>query len=115
MTIIIIGPVTITVQPETTPPVIIGYTVSFLCEAQSIPVPDIEWFQSSTGTGTLVTPNNDTILINTIAINSNTTMSNLTITVTNDNDFSQYYCRANNDMFNASSNPATLTRGGNEL
>ena len=111
--IIFVGPVNITIQPEDTPPVIVDFTVSFLCQAQSIPAPMINWFKATTtGVGIPIIDNNNNILIIITSISINTTMSNLTITVSNEEDFDMYYCVASNGFFNATSNPAILTRGG---
>lgn len=101
--LLLIGPVTITIQPEDTPPVLVGFTVSFLCQAQSIPAPVITWFRN--GDEPVSSGDSSTI--------GNTTTSNLTISSITENDFATYTCTANNGgFFNDTSEIATLTRGG---
>ena len=104
--------VTITVQPMDTPLVVVGYTVTFLCEASSVPAPFINWFRrldnSEVG---VVSPDDVNVFISSSVV-GNTTAGNLTITVSNLGDFGDYFCVADNGFFNATSEDATLMRGG---
>ena len=102
-------------QPETTPPVLVGFTVSFLCQAQSIPAPNITWYRNvSVSEGfVLFTDSPDNVMIEAIS-DGNTTTSNLTISSVLEGDFGDYRCFASNEFFNATSEPATLVRGSKD-
>ena len=95
-----------------TPLVLVGYTVTFLCEASSIPAPFINWFRrlDTSGVG-VVDPDDDNVFISSSMVGG-TTAGNLTITVSNPGDFGDYFCVASNGFFNATSEDATLMRGG---
>ena len=107
----LIGPVNLTIEPDTTDPVLVGFTVSFLCEAESIPPPTITWFQiSDPGNSVQLMESTNITIINTVS--STMTFSSLSVTVGGTENFTEYQCFADNGgFFNQTSRIANLTRG----
>ena len=107
----LIGPVNLTIEPDTTDPVLIGFTVSFLCQAESIPLPTITWFQiSDPGDPVQLMEGTNITITNTVS--STMTFSSLSVTVGGTEDFTEYQCIADNgEFFNQTSGIANLTRG----
>lgn len=102
-------------EPDMTEPVLFGFTVTFSCRASSIPRPTISWFRFESGSFVKVvnTPVNTTIVSS--PVGDRETNSTLTITVDEDNDFTEYRCFADNaGFFNATSRNALLVRGGKD-
>ena len=103
--------VNITENPESTGPVMIGETANFTCQARSIPPPTITWFQFQFQNGMEVElMNNDDIIITSQSQPEDrfTTRSVLSVRVTGDEDFTEYFCVGDNQFDNTMSDNGTL-------
>ena len=103
--------VNITENPESTGPVMIGETANFTCQARSIPPPTITWFQFQFQNGMEVElMDNDDIIITSQSQSEDrfTTRSVLSVRVTGDEDFTEYFCVGDNQFDNSTSERAQL-------
>ena len=102
--------VTITEDPQPTGPVLVGETAVFTCQARSIPAPNITWFRLENGTNVRLMDNDDDINIMSQSQpeDSFTTRSTLSVMVTGDEDFTEYFCVGDNGFDNSTSDNATL-------
>ena len=101
--------VNITENPESTGPVMIGEAAMFTCQARSIPSPTITWFQFQNGMEVALMNNDDiTITSQSQPEDSFTTRSVLSVRVTGDEDFTEYFCVGDNGFNNSRSTNATL-------
>ena len=101
--------VNITEDPESTGPVMIGGTAMFTCQARSIPSPIITWFQFQNGMEVELVDNDDiTITSQPQPEDSFTTRSVLSVRVTGDEDFTEYFCVGDNQFDNTTSERAQL-------
>ena len=102
--------VNITENPESTGPVMIGETANFTCQARSIPSPTITWFRFQNEMEVELMDNNDDITITSQSQpeDSFTTRSDLSVRVTGDEDFTEYFCVGDNQFDNSTSERAQL-------
>ena len=101
--------VNITENPESTGPVMIGETAMFTCQARSIPSPTITWFRFQNGTEVALVDNDDiNITSQSQPEDRFTTHSVLSVRVTGDEDFTEYFCVGDNQFDNSTSDNATL-------
>ena len=102
------GPVTIEQNPVSPPRLVPGTAVSFSCSASSIPIPEIRWFRNaSNGSVSFIDD-----IINTANISDTAVNSTLTINITREDQFGDYFCVASNGLFNDTSTVAVVIRGG---
>ena len=101
------GPVTIEQNPVSPPVLILRNNVSFSCSASSIPIPVISWFRNASNGSVSVTDDIIATNISDTAVNST-----LTINITREDQFGDYFCVASNGLFNATSTVAVVIRGG---
>ena len=81
----------------------------FTCQARSIPAPNITWFRFQNGTNVRLMDNDgDDINIASQPEDSFTTRSTLSVMVTGDEDFTEYFCVGDNGFDNSTSDNATL-------
>ena len=107
--------VNITEDPESTDPLLVGETAMFTCQARSIPSPTITWFRFQNGMEvTLMNNDDDNITITSQSQPEDrfTTHSNLSVRVTGDEDFTEYFCVGDNQFDNSTSDNATLVQAG---
>ena len=105
--------VNITEDPQSTEPLLVGETAMFTCQARSIPSPSITWFRFQNGMEVeLVDNDNITIISQSQLEDSFTTRSVLSVRVTGDEDFTEYFCVGNNQFDNSTSDNATLVQAG---
>ena len=101
--------VNITENPQSTGPLLIGETANFTCQARSIPSPTITWFQFQNGMEVeLVNSDDITITSQSEPENNFTTRSVLSVRVTGDEDFTEYFCVGNNQFDITTSERAQL-------
>ena len=102
--------VNITEDPQPTGPVLVGETAMFTCQARSIPPPNITWFRFQNGMAAGVLDNGDDINIMSQLQpeDSFTTRSVLSVRVTGDEDFTEYFCVGDNGFDNTASERAQL-------
>ena len=105
------APVVIEEQPVSTPPLLLGDVVTFSCAASSIPSPSITWFQGQPGIETPLV-NDDDIIIITVEANNNLVRSTLQLTLVNEMDFTDYFCRGDNGLSTTDSNVFQAVRLG---
>ena len=104
--------VTITEDPQSTDPLLVGETANFTCQARSIPSSTITWFQFQNGMESELVDSRDNITITSQPEDSSTTNSTLSVMVTGDEDFTEYFCVGDNGFDNSTSDNATLVRAG---
>ena len=105
--------VNITENPESTGPVMIGETAMFTCQARSIPPPTITWFRFQNGMEVELMNNDDIIITSQSQPEDRfTTRSVLSVRVTGDEDFTEYFCVGDNGFRNSTSGVATLVQAG---
>ena len=104
--------VSITEDPQSTAPLLVGETANFTCQARSIPFPTITWFQFQNGMEVELLDNDDTINITSQLEDNFTTCSVLSVRVTGDEDFTEYFCVGDNGFDNDTSDNATLVQAG---
>ena len=104
--------VNITEDPQSTDPLLVGETVNFMCQARSIPSPTITWFQFQNGMEVGLMDNDDDINITSQLEVNFTTSSVLSVRVTGDEDFTEYFCVGDNGFDNSTSDNATLVQAG---
>ena len=106
--------VNITEDPQPTGPVLVGETANFMCQARSIPSPNITWFQFQNGMEVGLPDNGDDITITSQSLpeDSFTTRSVLSVRVTGDEDFTRFFCVGDNGFDNSTSDNATLVQAG---
>ena len=100
--------VNITENPRSTGPVLVGETAVFMCQARSIPSSTITWFQFQNGMEVGLVDNGDDIIITSQLEDRFTTRSVLSVRVTGDEDFTEYFCVGDNQFDNSTSDNATL-------
>ena len=102
--------VNITGNPRATGPVMVGETAMFTCQARSIPSPSITWFRLENGMAVELMDNGDDISIMSQSQpeDSSTTSSTLSVRVTGDEDFTEYFCVGDNGFDNSTSERAQL-------
>ena len=101
--------VNITEDPRSTGPLLFGETAMFTCQARSIPPPTITWFQFQNGMEVELMDNDDiTITSQPQSEDSFTTRSVLSVRVTGDEDFTEYFCVGDSQFDNTTSDNATL-------
>ena len=100
--------VNITGNPQSTGPVLVGETAVFTCQARSIPAPNITWFRLENGMAFGLLDNDNTINITSQPEDSFTTSSTLSVMVTGDEDFTEYFCVGDNGFDNSTSDVAQL-------
>ena len=102
--------VNITEDPQPTGPVLVGEMAVFTCQARSIPSPNITWFRFQNGMAVGVLDNGDDINIMSQLQpeDSFTTRSVLSVRVTGDEDFTEYFCAGDNGFDNTASERAQL-------
>ena len=105
--------VNITEDPQSTGPLLVGETANFTCQARSIPSPTITWFWFQNGMNVRLMDNDDiTITSQSQPEDSFTTRSVLSVRITGDGDFTEYFCVGDNGFDNSTSDNATLVRAG---
>ena len=105
--------VNITEDPQSTGPLLVGETATFTCQARSIPPPTITWFRFQNGMEVELVDNDDiTITSQSQPEDSFTTRSVLSVRVTGDEDFTEYFCVGDNQFDNSTSDNATLVQAG---
>ena len=105
--------VNITEDPQSTEPLLVGETAMFTCQARSIPSPSITWFRFQNGMEVeLVDNDNITITSQSQPEDNFTTRSVLSVRVTGDEDFTEYFCVGDNQFDNSTSDNATLVQAG---
>ena len=102
--------VNITGNPQPTGPVLVGETAVFTCQARSIPAPTITWFRLENGMAFGLLDNGDDINIMSQSQpeDSFTSSSILSVRVTGDEDFTEYFCVGDNGFDNSTSERAQL-------
>ena len=105
------GFVSITQQPVSTAPVLVGETASFSCEAESRPPPSITWFRVESGSAVMLVDDGVNIRI-TAVVTGETTSSSLSVLVQGAEDFTQYFCVADNGFDSVTSNAVDLNQAG---
>ena len=101
----------ITQQPMSTAPLLVGETASFSCEAESRPPPSIAWFRVESGSAVMLVDDGVNINI-TSEVTDNTTSSSLSVLVQGAEDFTQYFCVADNGFDNETSTTVDLVQAG---
>ena len=105
------GRVTLLEEPmDPENPVLDGTTVSFQCQASSIPGSIITWYRYEQDVPVVLVNGTDPMVTIVEEVVDGTVVSNLSI-VLDDGGFTQYYCLANNSMFVNRSRNATVIRG----
>ena len=107
--------VNITEDPQSADPLLVGETAMFTCQARSIPPPTITWFRFQNGMAVGLVNNGDDVVIimsQSQPEDSFTTHSVLSVRVTGDEDFTEYFCVGDNQFDNNTSDNATLVRAG---
>ena len=106
--------VNITEDPRSTGPVLVGETAVFTCHARSIPSSTITWFWFQNGMEIVLVDNGDDItsMSQSQPEDSFTTLSVLSVRVTGDEDFTEYFCVGGNGFDNSTSDIATLVQAG---
>ena len=106
--------VNITEDPQSTESLLVGETAMFTCQARSIPSPTITWFRFQNGMAVGLVNNGDIIIIMSQSQleDSFTTHSVLSVRVTSDEDFTEYFCVGDNQFDNSTSDNTTLVQAG---
>ena len=106
--------VNITEDPQSTDPLLVGETAMFTCQARSIPSSTVTWFRFQNGMEVGLVNNGDTITITSQSQPEDnfTTCSVLSVRVTGDEDFTEYFCVGDNGFRNSTSGVATLVQAG---
>ena len=104
--------VNITEDPQPTEPLLVGETAMFTCQARSIPSPTITWFRFQNGMEVALVDNDDNISITSQSQSEDsfTRRSVLSVRVTGDEDFTEYFCVGDNQFDNSTSAVTTLVR-----
>ena len=102
------APVTITDQPESPPPLMIGETVSLSCTASSIPIPGITWFQVQNGMNIQLSNESGDVTIVSEEQDETTLMSTLQLSLNNEMDFTEYFCHGDNNFTSTDSNAVQI-------
>ena len=104
--------VNITEDPQSAGSLFVGETAMFTCQARSIPSPTLTWFQFQNGMVVELVNNGDAITITSQSQpeDSFTRRSVLSVRVTGDEDFTEYFCVGDNGFGNSTSGVATLVR-----
>ena len=105
------APVVIEEQPVSTGPLTLGDVATFSCTASSIPSPTITWFRGQPGMETLLM-NDTNVVIITVEVTDNMVRSTLQLTLVNEMDFTDYFCRGDNGFNTADSNVVQAVRLG---
>ena len=101
--------VSFTEQPQSSVPSSVGDIVPFVCEARSFPAPTtITWFRIEDGSEVELVNGSDITIMLGPGVDDLSLRSGLTVTVTGYVDFALYFCRAESDFDNATSDPAQL-------
>ena len=103
--------VTITQQPMSTASLLVGETASFSCVAESRPAPSIAWFRVESGSAVMLVDDGMNITIMS-EVAGNTTSSSLSVLVQGAEDFTQYFCEADNGFDNETSATVDLIQAG---
>ena len=106
--------VNITEDPQSTGPVLVGERAVFTCRARSIPPPTITWFWFQNGMEVGLVDNGDDITITSQSqLEDNfVTRSVLSVRVTGDEDFTEYFCVGDSGFDSSTSDTATLVQAG---
>ena len=106
--------VNITEDPQSAGPLFVGETAMFTCQARSIPPPTITWFRFQNGMAVGLVDNGDDVVITSQSQPEDrfTTRSVLSVRVTGDEDFTEYFCVGDNGFDNSTSDNATLVQAG---
>ena len=106
------GSVNITEQPVSTA-LLVGETASFSCVAVSRPAPTITWFRVESGpVDVQLIDGVENISIVPVTTDNNTTSSDLSVPVRGTEDFTQYFCVAENGFDNQTSDRVELIAAG---
>ena len=103
----------ITEGPQSTSPLVIGNTTSLSCRAQAIPRPTISWFRVENGEEDEVQLAHDVggvSITDEQGASDRESRSTLILTLTEESDFTSYFCRGRNDFNTTDSNLAIVTR-----
>ena len=96
-----------------TAPLLVGETASFSCEAESRPAPSITWFRVESGSADVQLMDNGADINITSEVAGNTTSSSsLSVLVQGAEDFTQYFCVADNGFDNETSDRVDLVQAG---
>ena len=112
ITFLCIAFVSITQQPMSTAPLLVSETASFSCEAESRPAPTITWFRVESGPTDVQLMDNGADIDITSEVAGNTTSSSLSVLVQGAEDFTQYFCVADNGFINVTSDRVDLVQAG---
>ena len=105
--------VNITQQPVSTAPLLVDETASFSCVAVSRPAPTITWFRVESGSVDVqLIDGVENISIVPVTTDNNTTSSDLSVPVLGTEDFTQYFCVAENGFVNQTSDRVELIAAG---
>ena len=91
-----------------TAPLLVGETASFSCEAESRPAPTITWFRVESGPTDVELMDNGADITITSEVTDDTTSSNLSVLVQGAENFTQYFCVADNGFNNVTSDRVDL-------
>ena len=95
-----------------TTPLLVGETASFSCEAESRPAPSITWFRVESGPTDVQLMDNGADINIMSEVTDNTTSSSLSVLVQGAEDFTQYFCVADNSFDNVTSDRVDLVEAG---
>ena len=95
-----------------TAPLLVGETASFSCAAESFPVSNITWFRVESGPTDVQLMDNGADIDIMSEVTDNTTSSSLSVLVQGAEDFTQYFCVADNGFDNESSDTVDLVQAG---
>ena len=95
-----------------TAPLLVGETASFSCEAESFPVSNITWFRVESDPTDVQLMNNGADITITPEVTDNTTSSSLSVLVQGAEDFTQYFCVADNGFDSETSDTVDLVQAG---
>ena len=106
--------VNITEDPQSAGPLLVGEMAMFTCQARSIPSPTLTWFRFQNGMMVELVNNSDDITITSQSQpeDSFTRPSVLSVRVTGDEDFTEYFCVGDNGFGSSTSGVATLVQAG---
>ena len=104
------GFVSITRQPVSTAPLLVGETASFFCEAESRPAPTITWFRVRGGSTEMLLGSEPTVEITAAMATEDTTTSELAVIVEGIEE--QFFCVADNGFDNETSDTVDLILAG---
>ena len=101
--------VNITEDSQSTGPLLVGETAMFTCQARSIPSPIITWFRFQNRMEVELVDNDDITITSQSQPEDNfTTRNDLSVRVTGDEDFTEYFCVGDNQFDNTTSERAQL-------